>query len=288
MPKQKDVLITDLDNTLWDWLGMWSVSFRALLQHLLATSGVAEEQLISEIRQVHQRHGTTEYAFLVQELPCLALGRPADVVLDQYASAISAFRTARRGAMKLYPRVYDTLASLSKRGVRIVAYTESRAFYTAHRVRKTGLDKLIDYVYSPADHDLPANMSPEQLRQYPRQHYELKHTVHRHTPPNEVKPNRRILLQIVRDIGATQEQCVYVGDSKAKDIRMAQDAGIDDVWAEYGVSQFRETYELLRKVSHWSDADIEREKALLAVPESTPTRVLQSSFDELVGMFDFV
>ena len=287
MPEQKSVLITDLDNTLWDWVGMWAASFQALLRELLALSGVPEAQLLKEIRQVHQRHGTSEYTFLVQEVPTLARGRSPDVVLAEYAPAIAAFRSARRDAMKVYPHVYSTLATLKRQGVRLVAYTESGAFYTANRLRKTGLDELLDYVYSPADHDLPVNMSPEQLRKYPRQHYELRHTVHRHTPPHEFKPNPRLLQLIIREIGATPQQCVYAGDSKAKDIRMAQEAGVADVWAAYGVAQFREQYELLRQVSHWTDADIQREKALMAAPESTPSHILESSIAELMSMYEF-
>jgi hypothetical protein len=34
---------------------------------------------------------------------------------------------------------------------------------------------------------------------------------------------------------------------------MAQDAGVDDVWAEYGQAQSRPEYQPLRDVTHWSD-----------------------------------
>jgi hypothetical protein len=51
-----------------------------------------------------------------------------------------------------------------------------------------------------------------------------------------------------------------VGDSPTKDVAMAQDVGISDVYARYGRAQHTEAYDLLREVTHWSDADVEREK----------------------------
>ena len=65
------VLVTDMDNTLFDWLGMWQAAFGAMLEHLMADSGVPRATLEAEFFAIHQRHGTTEYAFAIQELPSL-------------------------------------------------------------------------------------------------------------------------------------------------------------------------------------------------------------------------
>ena len=72
------------------------------------------------------------------------------------APAIDAFRKARRRVLALYPTVADTLAALKAKGVRIAAFTESKAFYTNYRFRKLGLDGLVDVLYSPEDHSVPA------------------------------------------------------------------------------------------------------------------------------------
>ena len=59
MKKQKvTVLITDLDDTLYDWVEMWYQSFSAMLNKLVELSGVPREKLIAEIKQIHQRHKT--------------------------------------------------------------------------------------------------------------------------------------------------------------------------------------------------------------------------------------
>jgi FMN phosphatase YigB (HAD superfamily) len=89
----------------------------------------------------------------------------------------------------------------------------------------------------------------------------LSHAKHIYLPKGVRKPDRAALLDIVQDIGRTRRECVYVGDSLKNDIAMAQDANIDDVHAAYGAAQQHPGYEMLRKVSHWSEADVQREKA---------------------------
>ncbi len=74
-----------------------------------------------------------------------------------------------------------------------------------------------------------------------------------------LKPNPEVLLDIIREIGRVPSECVYLGDSKMKDVAMAQDAGVTDVLAGYGAVQHQEEYNLLREVSHWPDVDVKRE-----------------------------
>ena len=77
---KKRALITDLDNTLFDWVDIWYRSFSAMYNKVVVDAGVDESILKADIRAVHQRHGTSEYAFLLEELPCLKpilAGRPA-------------------------------------------------------------------------------------------------------------------------------------------------------------------------------------------------------------------
>lgn len=283
--KRVSVVVLDLDNTLWDWVDVWHRSFSALLAELVRSSGVAREQLIPEIRAVHQKHGTSEYAFLVEELESLrAKGSPETRPEEVHRSAIDAFEHARRAATRLYPTVFETLWALRERGCLVVGYTESMAFYTSRRLRELGLDGLLDYLYSPADHDVPRGLTPEQARRYPADEYRLRKTVHRHTPPGELKPNPAVLASILRDVGARPEDAVYVGDSLMKDIAMAQDAGVADVYAAYGDRRDSGAYELLRAVTHWPDADVQREKEV----RPTSTFVLDHCLAQLLARFELV
>jgi phosphoglycolate phosphatase len=281
-------LITDVDNTLFDWVALWHATFTAMLEPLIELSGVEREQLLDEIRLVHQRHRTSEYAFLVEEVPCLRERAGTTAPAQFYDEAIHAFRRARKAKLELYPGVLEYLTKLRADGILLVAYTESLAYYTEDRFRKLGLDRVFDYLYSPADHDFPAGMTPDQVRQYPPQYYKMAVTEHRHTPPNEYKPNPQVLRDILRDVGALPDETVYVGDSLLKDVSMAQDASVLDVHAAYGVAQNTDAYALLRRVTHWRDEDVARERAAMKQGTIVPTIELTEGLPELSGYVDFV
>lgn len=72
------VIVTDLDNTLYDWFEMWYTSFNRMLSSLVNQSGIRQDILEKEIHQVFQRHGTSEYEFLIQELPSLRIKHPGE------------------------------------------------------------------------------------------------------------------------------------------------------------------------------------------------------------------
>jgi len=280
------LLVTDLDNTLWDWFEIWYRSFVALVSGLVASSGVPREVLEAEIHKVHQARGTSEYSYLIQELPSLREGHAGEDLTAVYAAAIAASREARKTAMQLYPGVKTTLEYLRERDVVVAAYTESPAYYTSYRIRSLELDGLINFVYSPPDHDFPAGVSPDDLRTRLPEAYELKQTEHRSTPRGVLKPDATVLTSIVDDFG-DRATTAYVGDSLMKDIAMAQTVGVADVLAQYGEVRDREKYEVLQRVSHWTTNDVEREEEIRSRPHVTPTFVLQRSFADLLDVFDF-
>jgi len=192
----KKALITDVDNTLFDWVDVWYRSFTAMLKKIVEITGIPEDELYFPISMVHQKYGTSEYSFLLEELPILR-ARYGARVIDELAPAIDAFRGARRDALRLYPGVMPSLEKLKADGIIIVSYTESTSFNVNYRFRKLKLDTVVDYLYSPPDHFIPYD-DVTSLRKYPPEFYLLKHTVHRHTPQGEKKPNPHILSCILR------------------------------------------------------------------------------------------
>lgn len=282
-PMQRTVLITDVDNTLFDWVDIWYRSFRAMLDEVCSISGFKEEDLYQSISSIHQTHQTSEYAFLLEEIPELK-SEYGDKTLEVLSPAVSAYREARSESMCLYPGVSETLEELRAKGTTIVAYTESQEFYTQYRFRKLGLDLLVDYLYSPPDHELPVK-DVSVLRKHEPETYKMKLTNQRHTPRGEIKPNPHILMSILNDLDVSPHQALYVGDSKMKDIAMAQDAGVVDAWAEYGQAQHREQYELLKKVTHWTPEQVKREAEINSGRHVEPTHTLKEQFSEVLAFF---
>jgi FMN phosphatase YigB (HAD superfamily) len=283
------VVITDLDNTLFDWVDIWFRSFKPMLDSLVAESGISRDFLERDFQAVFQKHETSEYAFAITELECLRLKHPGhEAELDSiYKNAIQAFRDGRTEALKLYPTVLETLETLKDRGCLLVGYTESQAFYTEYRLRKLGLDRVLDYLFSPPDHELPAGKTPEQIRLYPAVKYRLRRTIASHTPPGAMKPNPELLRSMIDDLGARLSETIYVGDSLMKDVVMAKAAGVLDVFAKYGAAQDRMEYGLLRRVTHWTPAAVQKEKDLTE-EEVGPSMVLDKEFGQILSVAEFV
>jgi phosphoglycolate phosphatase-like HAD superfamily hydrolase len=277
------VLITDLDNTLFDWVESWHRSFTAQLEAVRSRTGLSTEQLLSEFRLLHQKYGTSEYRFAAAELPSLsALDVSSE---DLYNAATTAIDEAQRSALTLYPGVRETLAEIRQASTLVVGYTESMQLYTKARLAKLGLDDTIDYVYTPPNHELPTALAGSTLLQWAGESARSRRTVYRLTPLGELKPNPKVLRDIMSAVGANPRHTAYVGDSKLKDISMAQDAGVLDIWASYGAAQHREAYSLLRAVTHWTQETVELEKTYHA--PRAPTLVLQESFAELTQLLRF-
>ena len=287
MKPRISTVITDLDNTLFDWVAVWHRSFKAMLDRLVEDSGLAQEVLEDEFKTIFRRHGTSEYAFAIEELPSLQRKHPGENLAQRYEPAIHAYNSARRASLSLYPTVLDTLEGLKDKGCLIVGYTESMAYYSGYRLRKLGLDRILDFLYSPPDHDLPGGLTRAEIRRYSPETYELRRTVSRHTPKGELKPNPKVLSEIIAGVGAVPEETIYIGDNLMKDIAMAKAARVTGVWAKYGIAQNRPEYELLRRVTHWTEKDVVREKKLTA-SEVGPDFELGTSFAEILQLFEFV
>lgn len=280
------LVVTDLDNTLWDWFDAWYRSFSTLLSEVSRLSGVAVTVLEQEARVVHQRRGTSEYSYLLNELPSL-LSLSSDPLTD-FDEAVHAQNAVRKASTRLYAGVATTLKTIRGAGVPVVGYTESLAFWTEWRMRRLGVDGLLSALYSSPDHDLPEGVSFEDLRTQSPDHYGLRFTPHKHVASGVEKPSTAVLTQIIQSMGAVPATTLYVGDSLIKDVAMAQAVGTYDAHAAYGTTQHRPEYALLRRVTHWTDETVEKER--LAAERAgvvTPSYVLDRGFDQLLNIFSF-
>src|SRR3546814_8747804 len=113
------------------------------------------------------------------------------------------------------------------------------AYYSQYRFRKLGLERLIDFLYSPPDHDLPDGQLREDIRFYDPAHYALERTEHRFTPPGELKPNPEILRSILRSLNVSAEQAISVGDSPHKSEEHASDlqSTMSSLYAVFGLKK---------------------------------------------------
>jgi FMN phosphatase YigB (HAD superfamily) len=278
----KSTIIMDFDNTLYDWVAQWYAAFYALFCEIQKISGIPADVLKSEIRKIHQRHHTSEYSFLIEELEIIRDGSIENTI-RKYGSAIAKSRSAREQSLSLYPNVIETLSTLKSSGKTLAVFTESQTFYTVMRFKKFRLEGLIDFLFTSEDHENPGESYLEKIRAHPPEYYEIQKTKHRSIGKGRLKPDPRILNQIITEVGATAEKSIYVGDSLYKDIGMAKEANVFGAWARYGESRGQPGYDLLREVSHWTQEDVEKDR-FLKQRDVVADAVLENNFDELVPL----
>jgi phosphoglycolate phosphatase-like HAD superfamily hydrolase len=287
-PRRIDTLILDLDNTIFDWFAMWHASFQPIYNEILAASRRSQDEVEADIRRVHQTRRTSEYTFLIEELDVLKEIRAVQDIRTRFHNALEESRRGRDQNLQLYPTVFSSLWRVKNAGTKIIGYTESMRFYSSYRLKRFGLDGVIEILFSPEDHDMPAGVSLDRLRRFPDDFYELQVTEGMHTPPGELKPNPKVLLDIIEVIGSSPDRCAYVGESIFKDVAMAREAGVFDVHAQYGEPQKRPEYELLQRVSHWTKDDVRREAAITTRGHDfVPSAVLKHCFAEIFIHCDF-
>ncbi|GAA2559305.1 FMN phosphatase YigB (HAD superfamily) [Neomicrococcus aestuarii] len=278
------LVIVDLDDTLWTWFHGWYMSFSALVEGLSQKTGIDEEQLLTSIKKIHEEKGTSEYSWLVDVLPELKEFSGGQSPREFFDDALHAQNSARLRYTKLYPGVLHTLKYVKSQGVKVIAYTESLRFWTEWRVRKLGLDGVIDVIYSSPDHDFPAGESAESMRTLPDSEYGLKYTEHLNVPQGISKPSPQILEVILKAHSVPGRKTIYIGDSLDRDVAMAHAAGVISVYADYGRNHTKAEYDLLRRVTHWTPSEVERERSSV---QAAPDYTLTEGLFEILGLFNF-
>jgi FMN phosphatase YigB (HAD superfamily) len=277
------LVILDLDNTLYDWTGYYIPSFLAMVAELGKITGLDLEKLKASFKQVHERHHTTEYSFSIEELDVLRdIDKDLSTAqkLQKYDAAIHAFRKKRLELLRLYEGVAETLKWLKEQDCRIAALTDTTEFYGARRLRQLGIEQHFDVICATRDHGIPAGVDPSEVRSYgDSERYET-------SIPSVVategirKPQVELIRMILRSTDVEADEAVMVGDSLYRDIKMAQTAGVWDVYARYGNTTSPDLYKELLKITCWTKEEVAEYERLTA-DVVNPTFVIDS-FSELI------
>jgi FMN phosphatase YigB (HAD superfamily) len=256
------LLVLDIDNTLFDWLGMWRAAFEAALSVLSEGSGHHRETLLDRIRVLHQQARTSERGFVANDAEYLGVSRSVA------ARAGEVFESTSLSQTVVYPEVLETLADLRRMGVRVALHTDTPLVLAEARVSMLDLAPFVDGAFA-TDSEATVHRARPSIGTTPIRG--LKHP----------KPSATALETILVELGVHARDAVYLGDSKTHDIPMARAVGAVAVFAEYGCRRTSEDYDLLRRVSHWTDEDIacERERMKAEADHSV------ASFSEILTLF---
>ena len=240
----KKLLITDLDDTLYDWLGFFIPAFYALVDEIVNITGIKKETLLSEYKIRHQYYGSVEYPFVTLTLPSIRekYSSLSDEEIKKVLNeAFHRFNSVRKKKLQLFDGVEETLKKLSEHGVSIIGFTESSPENGFYRLKKLGVDQYFTKVYTATTKFKTPYPLDKKI-----QTMDFK------------KPDKRILEQIIIDEGFKKEETIYAGDSLTKDIYMATLANVTAVQVIYP-KESNDYYQKLVDITSWTKEDFLRE-----------------------------
>lgn len=271
------LVIADLDNTLYDWYGAFVPAFYAMVHEAARLTGATEDELLDDLRTVHRRHGNSEHPFALLETHAIKVRFPDATRHELRArldDAFHAFNRERKSNLRLYEGVRQALEALKGSQVRVVAYTDARVANSLSRLRKLEIKNLIDRVYAPAQ------VEGDDPRDEDRAYVHL-------LPPGDKKPNPQVLGDICADYQIGVGETLYIGDSLVRDIFMAKAAGVHAAWAKFGTMYDKSLWPKLVRVTHWTDADVEREQRLRKEAEGIAPDCVLETFSDIFRYYDF-
>ncbi len=247
------LLVTDIDNTLFDWVAYYVNAFEALLGKVEDLIGVPYAKLAEESKQVFIAHGSIEYPFLAQELPAVInhCGDDIDGMLNHIVRpARDEFLKAAEPFLRPYPSVTSALQKFRQAmpGVPVVALTDAPRYVAMWKLNKLGMLDLFDAVYGLPDPRLPTSpthgrvkVDPEILLKHLQQsNFGFKGKI-RILPEDYEKPGTRGLKTVLMDYEMDEDakhrsRVVWVGDNLRKDVGLGRRLGVRTAWASYGVA----------------------------------------------------
>jgi FMN phosphatase YigB (HAD superfamily) len=272
------MLITDLDNTLYDWVTFFSRAFKAMVDELSSLINVQEDRLLDEFKTLHRHYGNTEQPFVILELPSVKKhfgDLPGIELMEKLNPALHAFNSSRKRNLRLFPGVKDILEILNKDGIIIIGFTEAIAINGYYRLFRLDILDSFKRLYA-LEGNYKGHPNPEaEKRLAPPENFL------RVIPNSRKKPDPQLLLDICKEEGVPPGNTWYLGDSLFKDISMAKQAGIKSIWAKYGAEYDEKLWAIIVKVTHWTEKDVRSEKRLRKkFPQIKPDYTIDS-FEEI-------
>lgn len=237
-------MLTDLDNTLFNWIDYFAPSFRAMVHALAHATTLDEAEIFRQFRDVYVRFETAEYRRAIQELEVCRC-EPPDVQARLVKAGFVAFSRARKRRLQAYETVPSTLYWLRQQNVTIVGVTNSWVVDAVGRLRSLGLSKYVDALVAwdgtqdeggqPVDH--PIRTSVRRVIAIPGRCR---------------KPSPECYKAAINWCGMESDTSLWViGDSIANDLVPARTLGATTIWAKYGHNYDQKNYDTVVRITHW-------------------------------------
>jgi phosphoglycolate phosphatase len=234
---QKSVVITDIDNTITDFFGMWAKVMDKTLDRMAQSRKIERQTIETEMKQLPRPYRFHDLAGAMKKLPCLQPKSPQEAMKFKRDDAriLHQWNKERGDLSKLYDGVVDTMKSVKQAGGKFVIFTDSPAASTVSRLAQMKIPSdLVDAVYTQPNVNKDLNALPPLQVDNPES--KIMHDLAAKTvefAPDTRKPNPESMLRILKDMGAKPEEAIMVGDNAA-DGGSAVPVGVTFAWQKQG------------------------------------------------------
>lgn len=255
--KTQTAILSDLDNTIYNWVDYFAPSFRGMVHALSKRTGIVEDDIVADFKGVYEQAGSLEYAFSVQELE-MARSMSEDEVKDLVRIAKGAFSRVRRKNLKPYPNVQQTLNALKRENIPVIGVTNAPIFHAERRLKQLRLDGLFYGLAGWRGHDIPEDHTwTQKIKERAEQgKYDTRIMRKWSLSKTELKPSSRGYLRVIEDLNLDVKHTICVGDSLYKDVKPALELDAIGVWAKYGRNFDAKNFETLLLITNWTEENI--------------------------------
>jgi FMN phosphatase YigB (HAD superfamily) len=256
---KRQLLLTDIDNTLYDWGAFFAPSFRAMVYALVRELGISEDQMYGEFKKVFARHGSLDYAFLIQELDSVCT-LSTDSIKHLIRTGRGAFLSVQRKRLRPYPGVPETLRWLLSQDVTIIGVTNSPMHRAQKRLFDLRLDSLLSGLVAWEGFEGDIDPVTDGYVALSRQRLRTRVPKCISVPLSACKPSHEHYAIALSAFGGASTEAWAMGDSLSKDLKPAASLGVKTIWARYGSGfdpEDRDASTLLR-ITHWNESEIRK------------------------------
>jgi len=271
------LLITDLDNTLYNFIDYFAPSFRGMVHALAKNINIPEDELIQQFKKVFANHGSLEHGFAVQELSCVQ-DKSYEEILGLIKIAKGAYSRVRQKNLEPYPNVKETLSWISQQGIIVIGVSNAPYFHALRRLRQLQIEKYFSGLV--AWEGVPFNIdkySKEIIEKEISGVYKSKIKKVWKLPKDKLKPNTDGYLMVMKEFAVRNSDCYILGDSISKDVRPAELIGAHGIWARYGEAVVQKNLETVLSISNW---DSKKKETIYFEKHEEPERII-NDFSEL-------
>jgi phosphoglycolate phosphatase len=248
-----EILVTDIDNTLYDYVDFFGPSFRAMLYVLSSDLKAPEDSLYEEFRDLFQEIGTFDFQFLIARLSFCRTLSP-DELKNQIGRGRQAWDRTKAKRLKPYPGVIETLRRLNAGGVKIVAVTNAPYYHAYRRLRDIGaIDYLSGFVCWCGNY--PAEEERQTKFEQVRRSLETDFEMYALLEKDRIKPSSDPFRKVVDHFGP-DNNFYAVGDSLHKDLLPARQFNMITIWARYGTLVDKRNLDTLLRITPWSATEV--------------------------------